>query len=164
MVESMEAVEIRGNKSTIDLMREAGWFLLHTLMAVVLMVLVIGGFSLLHPDPESALPKLMCTLAVFLVPMVGGFLAARLRGDTIAGHIWISGMITFAIVCVYVLDLPTGAGLCNGCGAVDKLWRTFFSIDRNSGLMGGDGILVGTWIPLSMIGYAVGAKVGKTVA
>jgi hypothetical protein len=24
--------------------------------------------------------------------------------------------------------------------------------------MGGDGLLVGTWIPLSMIGYAIGAK------
>lgn len=26
--------------------------------------------------------------------------------------------------------------------------------------MAGDGVLVGTWIPLSMIGYAVGAKFG----
>lgn len=159
----MEAVEIRGNKSTDDLLREAGWFLLHTVIAVVLMVAVIGTFSLMHPDPESALPKLLCTLTVFLVPMIGGFIAARARPDTVASHIWISGMIAFGIVCVYVLDLPTGAGLCDGCGAVDKLWRTFFSIDRNSGLMGGDGILIGTWMPLSMIGYAVGARVGKTV-
>jgi hypothetical protein len=28
--------------------------------------------------------------------------------------------------------------------------------------MGGDGLLVGTWIPLSMIGYAVGAKFAIT--
>ncbi len=159
----MEAVEIRGNKSTSDLMHEAGWFLLHTVIAVVLLILVIAAFTLTHPDEEASLPKLLCTLAVFLVLMVGGFIAARLQPDTVAGHIWISGMITFAIVCVYVLDLPTGAGLCDGCGAVDKLWRTFFSIDRNSGLMGGDGILVGTWVPLSMIGYAVGARVGKAL-
>ena len=159
----MEAVEIRGNKTTNELVREAGAFFLHTLLAVVLMALVIGGFTLLHPDADAALPKLLCTLAVFLVAMTGGFLAARAQPGTVAGHIWISGMIAFAIVCVYVLDLPTGAGLCDGCGAVDKLWRTFFSIDRNSGLMGGDGILVGTWVPLSMIGYAVGAKVGRTL-
>ena len=28
--------------------------------------------------------------------------------------------------------------------------------------MAGDGLLAGTWIPLSMIGYAVGAKFGLT--
>lgn len=159
----MEAVEIRGNKTTSDLLREAGWFLLHTLFAVALMALVVGAFSLAQPDPESALPKLLCTLAVFLVTMVGGFVAARVRRDTVASNVWIGGLITFAIVCVYVLGLPTGAGLCNGCGAVDKLWRTFFSIGRNSGLMAGDGLLIGTWLPLSMIGYAVGAKLGKAL-
>ena len=158
----MEAVEIRGNKTTNQLMKEAGWFVLHTFFAVLVMVLVVGGFSLTKPDPEAALPKLLCTLAVFLAPMVGGFAAGRMRSDTVASNVWISGLITFAIVCVYVLDLPTGAGLCDGCGAVDKLWRTFFSIDRNSGLMGGDGVLIGTWMPLAMIGYAGGAKVGKT--
>lgn len=159
----MEAVEIRGNKSTNALMREAGWFLLHSVMAVVLMAGVIGVFSLARPDPDSALPKLLCTLAVFLVPLVGGVIAARLQPDTVAGQVWISGLIAFAIVSVHVLDLPTGVGLCNGCGALDKLWRTFFSIDQNSGLMGGDGILIGTWVPLSMIGYAVGARVGRAV-
>lgn len=159
----MEAVEIRGNKSTDALVREAGWFLLHSMVAIVLMAGVIGVFSLAHPDPDSALPKLLCTLAVFLVPLIGGLVAARLQPDTVAGQVWISGLIAFAIVCVHVLGLPTGVGLCNGCGAFDKLWRTFFSIDQNSGLMGGDGILIGTWVPLSMIGYAVGARVGKAI-
>lgn len=162
-VEPMEAVEIRGNKSTGELLQEAGWFLLHSAIPVLVMALVIGGFSLLHPDPDAASPKLLCTLAVFLVPMMGGFAAGRLRRDTVASHVWISGMMTFGIVCVYVLGLPTGAGLCDGCGATEKLWRTFFSINRNSGLLAGDGILIGTWIPLSMIGYAVGATVGKAV-
>jgi hypothetical protein len=46
---------------------------------------------------------------------------------------------------------------------VDKLWRTFFSINKNSGLLGGDGILIGTWIPLSMIGYAIGAKIARNL-
>ena len=160
----MEAVEIRGNKTTNQLLREAGWFVLHTLFAVLVMALVVSGFALAKPDAESAGPKLLATLAVFLVPMVAGFAAGRVRTDTVAGNVWISGLIVFAIVCVYVLDLPTGAGLCDGCGAVDKLWRTFFSIDRGSGLLAGDGILIGAWVPLSMIGYAVGAKVGKTVA
>ncbi len=159
----MEAVEIRGNKTTKDLLREAGWFTLHTLIAVLVLVLVVAAFWIAKADPNSATPKLLCTAAAFLVPMIVGFVAGRLRRDSVANYVWISGLLTFAVVCVYVLDLPTGAGLCDGCGAVDKLWRTFFSIDHNSGLMAGDGLLIGTWIPLSMIGYAVGAKLGTTV-
>jgi hypothetical protein len=65
----------------------------------------------------------------------------------------------FSVVCVWVLDLPTGNGLCENCRALKKLWRTFFYIYHDSGLMG-DGLLVGTSIPLSMIGYAIGAKSG----
>ncbi len=69
----------------------------------------------------------------------------------------------FSVVCVWVLDLPTGPGLCEKCDSghlLERLIRTFFDIKHGSGLMGGDGLLVGTWIPLSMIGYAIGAKFG----
>jgi hypothetical protein len=155
----MESVEIRGNKTTGDLAREAGWFVMHTIFAVVALIAVIAAFWMAHPDPDSSTPKILCTVLAFAVPMAAGFIAGKIRPDTVAGYIWISGLLFFLVVCVYVLDLPTGNGLCNGCGAIDKLWRTFFSIDKNSGLMGGDGILIGTWIPLSMIGYAVGARI-----
>jgi hypothetical protein len=113
-----------------------------------------------HPDPDALNPKLLATVLAFIVPMVGGFLIARHQQNDIAGYVWISGVVVFAVVCVWVLDLPTGNGLCENCGAVDKLWRTFFSIQNGSGLMAGDGLLAGTWIPLSMIGYAVGARFG----
>ena len=159
----MEALEIRGNKTTNDLLREAGWFLLHTLFAVLIFLLVMAAFWTARPDPASAGPKLLCTAAAFLVPMVGGFVAGRASPETVARYVWISALIMFGGVVVYVLDLPTGAGLCDGCGAVDKLWRTFFSIDHGSGLMAGDGILIGTWIPLSMVGYAVGSKIAISV-
>lgn len=155
----MEAVEIRGNKTTNDLLREAAWFLLHTLFAVLIFVLVMFAFWAARPDPTSAGPKLLCTAAALFVPMIGGFIAGRSRRDTVARYVWISALIMFGVVVVHVLDLPTGAGLCDGCGAVDKLWRTFFSIDHGSGLMAGDGVLIGTWIPLSMIGYALGARI-----
>ena len=159
----MEALEIRGNKTTRDLLREATWFILHTLIAIAILLLVITAFTLARPDPDAGMPKLLCTGAAFLVPLVGGFFTGRVRRNTVAGYVWISGLITFAIMCVYVLDLPTGAGLCDGCGAVSKLWRTFFSIDNGSGLIAGNGIFAGTWIPLSTIGYAVGVKVAKSV-
>ncbi|HSY67651.1 MAG TPA: hypothetical protein VK813_03360 [Edaphobacter sp.] len=150
--------DISHDKTMGDLGREAVWFLTHTLIAFVLLAIVIGVMSLNHPDPDSASPKMLGTLLAFLVPVVGGFLLARIHRNDVAGYVWISGLVIFSIVCVWVLDLPTGNGLCENCGAGEKLWRTFFSFTHGSGLMGGDGLLVGAWIPLSMIGYAIGAK------
>jgi hypothetical protein len=150
--------DISQDKTTGDLAREAAWFLTHTLIAFLLLALVVGVMSLNHPDPDSANPKLLGTALALLVPMIGGFILAKMHHNDIAGYIWISGLVIFSVVCVWVLDLPTGNGLCETCGAVEKLWRTFFTFTHGSGLMGGDGVLVGTWIPLSMIGYAIGAK------
>ena len=146
------------DKSVGDLAREAAWFLIHTLVAFLILVITIGVMSLNHPDPDSTMPKLIGTVLAFLVPMIGGFIVVHYRRNDVAGYVWISGLVIFSVVCVWVLDLPTGNGLCETCGAVEKLWRTFFTFTHGSGLMGGDGILVGAWIPLSMIGYAAGAR------
>ena len=152
--------EIAQGKTAGDLTREAMWYALHTLLAVLVLAIVVFAISLTHPDIDANTPKIVCTFLAFLVPMVAGLIVAKAHPDNIARYVWISGMLTFAIVCVWVLDLPTGNGLCEKCGAVEKLYRTFFDINHGSGLMGGDGLLVGTWIPLSMIGYAIGAKLG----
>lgn len=138
--------------------REALLFLIHTLVAVILLAIVLGVMSLNHPDPDSSAPKLLGTILAFLVPMVGSFLLTRIHQSNVAAYVWVSGLIFFSIVCVKVLDLPTGNGLCEHCGATEKLWRTFFTFTHGSGLMGGDGLLIGSWIPLSTIGYAIGAK------
>ena len=150
--------DISQDKTVGDLAREALWFLTHTLIAFVLLAIVIGVMSLNHPDPDSSAPKMLGTVLAFVAPMIGGFLLARIHHNDVAGYTWISGLVIFSIVCVRVLDLPTGNGLCETCGAVEKLWRTFFTFSHGSGLMGGDGLLVGAWIPLSMIGYAIGVK------
>lgn len=150
--------DISRDKSVGDLAREAAWFLTHTLLAFVLLAITMGLISLNHPDPDSTTPKFVGTALAFLVPMFGGFLAARIHRKNVASYIWISGVVIFAGVCVWVLDLPTGPGLCETCGAVEKLWRTFFSFTHGSGLMGGDGVLIGAWIPLAMVGYGVGAR------
>jgi hypothetical protein len=159
----MESVEIRGNKSTSDLMREAGWFAFYTVLAVLVLIAMLAVFWFIHPNPDASAPKLLFTALALLVPMVIGFGIARIRPDGIAGYIWISGLLFFLVVAVYTLDLPTGNGLCNGCGAIDKLWRTFFSVDRGSGLLGGDGLVWGTWLPLSMIGFAIGARISSSM-
>jgi len=150
--------DISQDKTPGDLAREALWFLTHTFIAFVLLAIVIGVMSLNHPDPDSSTPKLLGTILAFLAPMIGGFLLARIHHNNIAIYTWISGLLIFSIVCVWVVDLPTGTGLCENCGAVEKISRTFFTFSHGSGLMGGDGLLVGAWIPLSMIGYALGAK------
>jgi hypothetical protein len=146
------------DKSIGDLGREAFWFLTHTLLALVLLVFVLGVMSLNHPDPDSAAPKLLGTFLAFLVPLFGGLIVTHIQQNNIARYVWISGLVIFSIACVWVLDLPTGNGLCETCGAFEKLWRTFFTFSHGSGLMGGDGLLIGAWIPLSMISYAIGAR------
>ena len=155
-----DVYEASQNKTAGDLGSEALWFALHTIFAVLVLLAVVFGIYMTHPDPDASGPKILGTVLGFLVPMIVGFVVAKARQDRIAQYIWISGMLVFAIVCVWVLDLPTGVGLCDKCGAVEKLYRTFFDINHGSGLMGGDGLLIGTWVPLSMIGYAIGAKFG----
>jgi hypothetical protein len=152
--------DISQDKSPAELGREASWFIVHTAIAFLLLALTLGVMSLNHPDPDATAPKMMGTVLAFLVPMFGGFLLARMHHNPIARYVWISGIVIFSITCVWVLDLPTGNGLCESCGAVEKLWRTFFTFNHGSGLMAGDGLFIGTWVPLSMIGYAVGSKFG----
>jgi hypothetical protein len=154
----MNSVDLSQNKTLGDLSREALWFSVHTLAAVAALAVVVGGIALTRPDADAMQPKLLGTVLALLVPMAVGFLVARKQQNDIAGYVWISGLLVFSVVCVFVLDLPTGNGLCEKCGAVEKLWRTFFDISHGSGLMSGDGLLIGTWIPLSMIGYAIGAR------
>ena len=148
------------DKTIGELAREAFWFFTHTLLATAVLAAVVAGMSFAHPDPDSNTPKLLGTALAFFVPVLIGFLIARAQGNSIARYTWISGLLLFSVVCVWVLDLPTGNGLCEDCGALEKLWRTFFDISHGSGLMGGDGLLIGSWLPLSMIGYAVGASFG----
>ena len=158
----MESVEIRGNKTTDDLLHEAGWFVLHTLIAVIVLAVLLVAFWGMHVNPGAAGPKLLFTALAFIVPAAAGFGIMRARPDSIAGYVWISGALFFGVVCVYVLDLPTGPGLCEHCTLTERLYRTFFSITHNSGMLSGDGVLIGSWIPLSIIGYSVGAKLGTT--
>ncbi len=157
MVDHFDA---RQGKSAAVLTREAVSFVGHTLIAVLILFLIVLVFSLAHTDPDAVDPKLFATGLAFVVPLLGGFLVAKSRQDQTARFVWVSGLLTFSIVCVWVLDLPTGSGLCERCGAIEKLTRTFFDIRHGSGLMSGDGLLIGTWMPLSMIGYALGARYG----
>src|ERR1700761_3213510 len=102
--------DISHDKSLSDLNREAAWFIVHTVIAFLLLVLVIGVMSINHPDPDSSSPKLLGTVLAFLVPIFGGFVLTRWYRNDIATYVWISGVVIFSITCVWVLDLPTGNG------------------------------------------------------
>lgn len=160
MAIEQEDEEISQGKSLQDLGMEAWWFFAHTMFAILTLVgiLVVGLLLKVSPDPLQ--PKLIGTLCAFVLPMVVGFFIAKTQQNDLARYVWISGLLIFSAVCVWVLDLPTGNGLCEHCGAIDKLNRTFFDIAHGSGLMGGDGLLLGTWLPLSLFGYATGANLG----
>jgi hypothetical protein len=152
--------DISQDKSVADLGRESAWFIVHSFLAILFLAVVVGVISLDHPDPDSTMPKLLATALAFLVPMIGGFIVAHVQQNHVARYVWLSGLVLFSVVCVWVLDLPTGNGLCEMCGTVEKLRRTFFTFSQGSGLMGGDGLLIGAWMPLSMVGYAFGASLG----
>ena len=156
----IDRLEAPNGKSAADLTREAVSFIGHTLTAILILFAIVLVFDLVHTDPDAVDPKVLATGLAFVVPLVGGFLLAKVRHDETARYVWVSGLLTFSFVCVWVLDLPTGSGLCEKCGAIEKLTRTFFNIRHGSGLMGGDGLLIGTWMPLSMMGYALGANYG----
>ncbi len=157
-----EEFEASPGKSLSQLGYEAGWFFGHTLIAAFTLLLIAMVGLFLHVSPDDSTPKLVGTLLAFLVPLLVGFVVAKQTGNPLGRYIWISGLLVFSVVCVWVLDLPTGNGLCEHCGALEKLWRTFFAVNNGSGLMSGDGLLVGTWLPLALIGYALGARAAIT--
>jgi len=153
-----EDFEVSQGKSTGDLGREAAWFTAHTLFAIFTLFGIVAVMWLFHPDPNALNPKLLATVLALLIPLVVGFLITKFATNDIGSYVWIAGLLIFAILCVVVIDRPTGPGLCEHCTLVERLWRTFFSFQHGSGLLGGDGPLVGTWIPLSLFGYAIGSK------
>ncbi|MFC6644491.1 hypothetical protein ACFQBQ_02580 [Granulicella cerasi] len=160
MAVTQEEFEVSQSKSLRELGTEAIWFTLHTLFAIgVVVVIMLGGYFF-RAAQDDLTPKLIGTLAAFVLALGLGFVIAKVQQNEIARYVWISGLLIFSAVCVWVLDLPTGNGLCEHCGAIDKLYRTFFDITHGSGLMGGDGLLIGTWVPLALFGYAIGANMG----
>ena len=148
--------EQTGGKSPGELASEAVWFFGHTIISLVVYVALLAGLYYL-PNP-SLHSMLLVTVLAFAVPGIAGYILSLIWPNEIARYIWIFGLIYFSVICVYVLDLPTGPGLCEHCTALTKLTETLITF--KSGLVGGFGPAVGTWPALANIGYAMGAKLG----
>ena len=150
--------EPSGGKAPGELAAEALWFFAHTFISLVVYVAMLMAIQVIKPGPLLQSPFLLATLLALVVPGVVGYIIALIWPNVIARYVWIFGVIYFSIVCVYVLDLPTGPGLCEHCTAVTKLWYTLITF--KSGLLYGSGNALGTWPALANIGYAIGAKFG----
>ena len=144
-------------QSTSKLSRQALSFFLHSLLALgSWMALMLLGYAI-HP---AGVPQLVILLLSAAVPLVVGFLVARIHPTEMATLVWLLGLIWFLVVCLWVLQMPTGPNQCFQCEATEKLTRTFFSWPRPSGLIDDDGPFIATWPAAALVGYSIGAKLG----
>jgi hypothetical protein len=144
-------------QSTSKLSRQALSFFLHSLLALgSWMALMLLGYAI---NP-AGVPQLVILFLSATVPLVVGLLVAHIHPSEMATLVWLLGLIWFLMVCLWVLDMPTGPNQCFQCEATEKLTRTFFSLPRPSGLIDNDGPFIGTWPAAALFGYSIGAKLG----
>jgi hypothetical protein len=146
--------------SSRRLSRQALSFFAHTVMALASwFLLMLLGYALNPPWFEQGiLPQSAILGASLLVPLLVGFIVNNFRQDDMAPMVWLLGLIWALIICLWVLDMPTGPGECFQCDATEKLSRTFFSWPSPSGLIDNDGPFLCTWPSAALLGYAIGAR------
>jgi len=145
-------------ESAPTLGRQAVSFFLHSMVAITVWIgLMLLGYAL-NPVGVSQWLILLVSMAV---PLVIGLILAKIHPSEMATAVWMVGFIWLMIVALYVLDLPTGPGQCDQCGATDKLSRTFFSLPSPSGLIDDDGPFIATWPAAALVGYSIGAWMAR---
>ena len=131
------------------------WVLLHSLLAIgswVAMMLIISMIKL------ESVPVLITLALSFVIPLVVGNIVTRFKQNEMAPYTWLIGLIWFLIICLWILDMPTGPNQCYHCDASQKLYLTFLSPSEDSGLIDGEGRLIGTWPTMAFIGYGIGSR------
>ncbi len=144
-------------QSQSSLSGQALSFFLHSFLALgSWLALMLLGYAI---NPVGV-PQLVILLLSLAVPLIVGLLVARIHSSEMATLVWLLGLIWFLIVCLWVMDMPTGPNQCFQCDATDKITRTFFSLPRPSGLIDNDGPFICTWPAVALLGYSIGAKLG----
>jgi hypothetical protein len=138
-----------------NLAHQALWLLIHTLVATGSWVAMILAISVARPQ---SVPVLVTLAASFAVPFIAGNVFTRIRQNDMAPYTWLIGIIWFLIICLWILDMPTGPNQCYHCDATQKVYLTFFSPTEDSGLIDGQGRFVGTWPAVALIGYGIGSS------
>jgi hypothetical protein len=133
-------------------------FFLHALLALGSWIaLMLLGYAL---NP-AGVPQLIILALSMAVPLAVGLIVARFHSDEMARLVWLLGLIWLLIFCIWVLDMPTGPNQCFQCGPSEKLIRTLFSMPRPSGLIDNDGPFLGMWPAAALMGYSLGARLGR---
>ena len=113
-----------------------------------------------HAVSPNFVPPLVTLVVSLVVPLVAGFVIVKIHPSESATLPWMMGLIWWMLCGLHVLDMPTGPMACYHCGATDKLWLTFLSLNADSGLLDGQGRFIATWPAVATIGYSLGAKLG----
>lgn len=138
-----------------NLGEQALWILIHSLLAVCSWIAMMLIITLLKPD---SIPVLLTLLMSFALPFLVGNVFTRVKQNDMAPYTWLIGLIWFLIICLWILDMPTGPNQCFHCDASQKLYLTFFSPYEDSGLIDNEGRLLGTWPAVALIGYGIGSR------
>ncbi len=146
-------LEDRLNASNLG--EQAIWVLIHTVLAIGSWIAMMLIITLLKPDN---VPVIITLALSFAVPFLVGNIFTRIKQNDMAPYTWLIGLIWFLIICLWILDMPTGPNQCYHCDASQKIFLTFFSPTEDSGLIDSEGRLVGTWPAAAWIGYGIGAR------
>jgi len=150
-----DEVEILEEEEKVsNLAEQALWVLIHTLLAIGSWVVMILVISMMRPE---SVPAIVTLAASFAIPFLVGNIFTRIKQNDMAPYTWLIGLIWFLIICLWILDMPTGPNQCYHCDASQKLYLTFFSLNEDSGLIDGQGRFVGTWPAVAFIGYGIGS-------
>jgi hypothetical protein len=156
MSAEIEEAEIHEEEEKVsNLAEQALWVLIHTLLAIGSWIAMILVISMFHP---ASIPVLVTLALSFAIPLVVGNIFTRIKQNDMAPYTWLIGLIWFLIICLWILDMPTGPNQCYHCDASQKIYLTFFSPSEDSGLIDGQGRFVGTWPTVAFIGYGIGSS------
>lgn len=145
-------------EQTPTLARQALSFFLHSLVALATWAALMALGYAINP---VGVPQWVILLLSVAAPLAVGWVVTKIHPSEIATAVWLLGLIWLMVVGLYVLDLPTGPGQCLQCSATEKLSRTFFSLPSPSGLMDDDGPFLATWPAAALVGYSIGAWLGR---
>lgn len=139
------------------LSRQALAFLLHSIFALASWIaMMLVGYAI---NP-TYVPQFVVLALSIVVPLFAGNILVRFKPDEMSAQIWLAGLLWFLLICLWILDMPTGPNACFECDATAKLARTLFSFPSPSGLIDNNGPFFGTWPAFALIGYSIGARLG----
>lgn len=154
-IETEEELLEEEERKVSHLGHQALWVLIHVLLAAGSWAAMMFAISLTRTD---FVPVAITLALSFAIPFVVGNIFTRFKQNEMAPYTWLIGLIWFLIICLWILDMPTGPNQCYHCDATQKIYLTFFSFSEDSNLIDGQGRFVGTWPAVALAAYGIGAS------